>query len=995
MRLRVTRRVSLRDRTYLGRDETAKEHCVIPALDKVALRTPMAWAQGLYRLGLLGLTLALSLRALRSIWHFTIDDSGISFAYAKHLAEGLGPVAAPGAPWVEGYSNALWVFLLVPFHWLGIPLPQVSKWLGVLFFGITVALGVWLLVRDYGRRLGTAALGAAWALLLGGCLEIVVWVVAGLENALLGALLMGLAALERAERQATSRALPWSAVVAFALCITRPEGIAYVIPVLLLKGWDAWQQPNRRLELWRMLALFGVLFAVYHLVHFAVFHEWVPNTYYAKPQGRSWGKGLQYLRKSLKESGLIYLVPFAALGCLWQWRNKAVLIGYCATGVFFILYSGGDWMPHSRFVSFFAPALTLLAAHGVHNIAALAFLPLERRVPRYRVWAIEAGAFCSFLAVASLWWGYHGPRLQKAAKSAYCHFCDRTKDAQRLQKISKDAGLGRVSVLTHDFGGPSWVSSPSFYPIDFLGLCDASVARIRREQVHLPVNTLLSPYLFHEQAQVPSWIYLPKNFWRTLKDLPEYKFGYYPLSSRLLPRAPSGSYLALGKSQLIDFFPPLAPAVQPAPLTPSLGLVGVGWFHGGDGAAKVEAGAVLRVVVSVVPRAKVRQSDRLWLEVVGGRRAVRGRRVPVSRKLSGLAEQLGTDEPLRFEFEVALPKSKGTAPYKLQVSAQTGEQSTVGNVTVTELQVGAQLPPYERALPRFPGGLPVVENDTLAGFQTRVMTAGERQHMGQEWRPTPNDVALAADLRDLGDSLLEAAPRQAYVAYAWSTQLDARQWEDLVKPMLTLREPGDDAANLLELTLLREYYRSLFGPSESGGSRERQRLVAFYEHYRREAEADYFRARMGTAPSAEVGPLWVWEQRFEDPEALDWTGNLDIFGVQVPDQEQRHRWRGIEGKGMLTSRSKGERGRGTLTSPVLVLSGTKVSMLFGGGSRGEVGVELLVEGKVVRTTPSGAEVVLLPVFWDVAEFVGKEVQFRVFDRSARSSVQVDQILIWN
>src|SRR3990170_4955426 len=43
-----------------------------------------------------------------------VDDAGISFAYASNLANGYGLVAQPGLVPVEGYSNPLWVLVLVP-----------------------------------------------------------------------------------------------------------------------------------------------------------------------------------------------------------------------------------------------------------------------------------------------------------------------------------------------------------------------------------------------------------------------------------------------------------------------------------------------------------------------------------------------------------------------------------------------------------------------------------------------------------------------------------------------------------------------------------------------------------------------------------------------------------------------------------------------------------------------------------------------------------------
>src|SRR5215468_4863974 len=49
-----------------------------------------------------------------------IDDAGISFAYARNLAEGHGLVSQPGAPPVEGFSNPAWTLLLAALQAVGL-----------------------------------------------------------------------------------------------------------------------------------------------------------------------------------------------------------------------------------------------------------------------------------------------------------------------------------------------------------------------------------------------------------------------------------------------------------------------------------------------------------------------------------------------------------------------------------------------------------------------------------------------------------------------------------------------------------------------------------------------------------------------------------------------------------------------------------------------------------------------------------------------------------
>src|SRR5262245_21730567 len=78
---------------------------------------------------------------LRQVWPFTIDDAGIVYAYAKHLASGVGPRAVVGGPVVEGYSDFLWVALLTVVAKLGLGLPLASKVLGAALLAVACFAG--------------------------------------------------------------------------------------------------------------------------------------------------------------------------------------------------------------------------------------------------------------------------------------------------------------------------------------------------------------------------------------------------------------------------------------------------------------------------------------------------------------------------------------------------------------------------------------------------------------------------------------------------------------------------------------------------------------------------------------------------------------------------------------------------------------------------------------------------------------------------------------
>jgi hypothetical protein len=475
---------------------------------------------------------------------------------------------------------------------------------------------------------------------------------------------------------------------------------------------------------------------------------------------------------------------------------------------------------------------------------------------------------------------------------------------------------------------------------------------------------------------------------------------------------------------LVDYFPPVDDGVKPVALSASLGLFGVGWFGPEGRATRLESGSRLRVILSVVPLKPLRGTESIWVELRGGATPIKSEALTLSRGIAGLGSQITVGEPLRIEVTLALPQwMESGAPSQLQlaVGVTAAKRGSIDEATeVATLAVGSELPTYERAAPRFPSGLPVAEQSELASLQRRVATAVERQHLGVKWQQLEDDVALAKELRQLGDTLVTSAPRQAYLAYVWATQLDARQWEALTKPLLALREPIDDATAASELALLRDYYTALFtsppttvlelpAVSNAGsdaavaptsvpeltGVRWAQRLAAFYTSTHDLSKASYFARRAGEAQSG-ASEQWSWSQPFEDDDALDWTGDRKVFTIEHPDAMARKRWRGLSGGGYLTSRGKGDKGKGTLTSPVFALNGARLSFAFGGAtSKSDAGVELLVDGVVVRSATSASKLVLLPVWWDVTPWFGKSAQLRVFDKSTRQAAFLDQVVLWN
>lgn len=126
---------------------------------------------------------------------------------------------------------------------------------------------------------------------------------------------------------------------------------------------------------------------------------------------------------------------------------------------------------------------------------------------------------------------------------------------------------------------------------------------------------------------------------------------------------------------------------------------------------------------------------------------------------------------------------------------------------------------------------------------------------------------------------------------------------------------------------------------------------------------------------------------FEGQDYGDWKTTGEAFGPGPAQGTLPHQMEvsGYLGHGLVNSFYGGDKSTGTLTLPAFTINRTFIRFLIGGGGwEGKTCINLLVDGKVVRTAtgpntkPGGSEA-LEPCSWDVGEFAGKK-------RRSRSSI---------
>jgi hypothetical protein len=310
---------------------------------------------------------------------FLSDDSYITFRYARHVAQGLGPVWNPGER-VEGYTSPLWLALMALSLKLGVA-PELSAPVGGIASGIVTLILVWRYCRATCRG-RTVALLVVLALCANRTFT--AWCTGGLET-MLFTLLVSAAMMEFArEHGRAGPALPSAFLYALAI-LTRPEGALFatvagtVVGIRAIRKHVSW----RRALVW--LAPLALLVGGHEIWRLWYYGELLPNTFYAKVGGLWLEQAARYFRLIHEDYGFGYFLPILVAAPILQPRfDVRFFFAAIALHLVYVAAIGGDRFEF-RFVVPVMPLSFLIFADGLHGAAALLRRWLSRR-------AVTAGA---------------------------------------------------------------------------------------------------------------------------------------------------------------------------------------------------------------------------------------------------------------------------------------------------------------------------------------------------------------------------------------------------------------------------------------------------------------------------------------------------------------------------------------------------------------------------------------------------------------------------
>lgn len=438
-----------------------------------------------------------------------VDDAAITFAYARNITGGHGPVLQPGATPVEGYSDPAWLGVLMIGRWLG--LFDHGAWFGVpdyVLFPKGVAIVCCAAVFFAGYRAVAAvctrpALVATLAgLAVAATPSFVIWCFSGLENSLLAAAVVGLAAVlvtaAANGRLLTVRTAMWCGLLAALAALTRPEGLIYVAAYPVVAGLWVTRATLRRTA-W-VVPLSLVVFAVpaggYLVWRVAEFHALVSNTTVAKAQTTPTVTDLAKASDLAGYAGwLIVLVAVVCVGAALARpsRERTGLVAWLVPLLLAVIAYAvlvPDWMGEYRFATPVWPlaayATAMAAAQVVPRLAgrgrvALAVVAVVAGVVTGVGWQQDAAQFRA------------GPTLPVCVVAA---------QSQEYDGYARLLGLRDATVLTPDVGGTALTIHMRI--VDLAGLADAQIAKYweRSDMVGLRnyVLTRLRPTIIHVQG---------------------------------------------------------------------------------------------------------------------------------------------------------------------------------------------------------------------------------------------------------------------------------------------------------------------------------------------------------------------------------------------------------------------------------------------------------------------------------------------------------------
>lgn len=424
------------------------------------------------------------------------DDTWITYRYAENLANGLGFVYNRGER-VLGTSTPLYTLILAVTHWIGLPVPVVSKAIG--FVAMLGILGATYLL---GKAMHSVEVGLVAVALLVPQQMFHRVVTYGMETPVY------LACILFCFYAYTQQRLRLAACLAACALLLRADGAAVAAAVVLAYGLS-----HRKLPPLPLIGLFLGMIAPWYLFSYAYFGAVLPHSFIAKrlhsdSTFRVW---------VFVWLGHMWLAGFALIGsvaCLARVRCRAASLPLVIWfGLYALAFGLSNLTGHEWYKTPLTAPLALLGA--------VALLELARASVRFGVkqsWVVALATAALLLAEGDLRVGLR--RLRK-------HSVDWRDDLEHGRydgSVWMNANLPKDAVIVTDgIGHPGYVTHR--YILDAAGLVSPQVV----VKGLPPAWPRFLPYIVEHMH--PEYVFIatngvPKYMERDFRIVREWQTGY-------------------------------------------------------------------------------------------------------------------------------------------------------------------------------------------------------------------------------------------------------------------------------------------------------------------------------------------------------------------------------------------------------------------------------------------------------------------------------------
>jgi len=298
---------------------------------------------------------------------FIQDDTFINFRYIDNFLNGNGLVYNSGE-YVEGFTSLSWLIILTIVKVLGFDLIIASQYLSI-FFGALIIFIIYLFSNHFKDSVYIFISSAALMISSPG---FIYWTVSGMETSffVVLVLLMVLAYIYKNNLFSNS----YFFIASFIAVITRQEAAALFFIILLydflVNKSQYLQKENLRAFLIRIVVFFLPLLLLFLLRIFYYGYPF-PNTYYAKvnlilPYIQ---RGFEYIYNFIVRDLLFGLLLIPIFIFFNKEKNNLLKMTLILSTfyVVYIIYIGGDILPHNRFLLPVLPLIYLSISILVFN----------------------------------------------------------------------------------------------------------------------------------------------------------------------------------------------------------------------------------------------------------------------------------------------------------------------------------------------------------------------------------------------------------------------------------------------------------------------------------------------------------------------------------------------------------------------------------------------------------------------------------------------------